>query len=46
LVVHRFRPAPDEVAVWKGIPVTTAIRTAYGHGPGRARRPVTASGRC
>jgi hypothetical protein len=46
LMVHRFKPAPDEVTVWKGIPVTAAVRTASGHGPGRAGRPVTASGRC
>jgi hypothetical protein len=46
LVVHRFRPAADDVTVGKGIPVTTAVQTAYGHGPGRAGRPVTASGRC
>jgi len=35
LVVHRFRPAPDEVANCDGIPVTTALRTAYDLG----RRP-------
>jgi hypothetical protein len=35
LVVHRFRPAPDEITVWKATPVTTAVRTAHDLG----RRP-------
>ncbi len=35
LVVHRFRPAPGEVADEDGIALTTAVRTAYDLG----RRP-------
>jgi very-short-patch-repair endonuclease len=42
LVVHRFRPAPGEVADEGGIALTTAVRTAYdlGRRPDRAEAVV------